>query len=192
MSLNLKCSFLADYSIYHNKNYKVTAELTWDKVLLIILSPKLAWEKFSLVPPDTLVHVCCCFKRTRALKQQKPHFNLQMFLKMFAFAWVLRAKDQKDLFQISPVIFFTVASNRFFFFFDFVDVQDKGLWKQFFIENRTMDMHEPEFALFQVTQPKCSCNLHHLQFCCKLTWGICLHYSQTRQKISRKNWKLLT
>lgn len=46
---------------------------------------------------------------------------------MFAFAWVLRAKDQKDLFQISPVIFFTVASNRFFFFFDFVDVQDKGL-----------------------------------------------------------------
>lgn len=28
MSLNLKCSFLADYSIYHNKNYKVTAELT--------------------------------------------------------------------------------------------------------------------------------------------------------------------
>lgn len=46
MSLNLKCSFLTEYNIYHNKNYKVTAELTWDKILLIILSPKLAWEKF--------------------------------------------------------------------------------------------------------------------------------------------------
>lgn len=78
MSLNLKCSFLADYSIYHNKNYKVTVELTWDKILLIILSPKLAWEKIFCSPPDTLVHVCCCFKRTRALKWKKTKNTLQL------------------------------------------------------------------------------------------------------------------
>lgn len=48
---------------------------------------------------------------------------------MFAFAWIMRARHKKDLFQIFPVIFFKVQPpiHRDFFFFHFVDIQDKGI-----------------------------------------------------------------
>lgn len=70
LSLKPKCGLLTDYGIYHHKNYKVTAELTWLKILLlIIINEKLVWEK--IFPPlQTHWLMYCCYLKTKKMKTE--------------------------------------------------------------------------------------------------------------------------
>lgn len=66
---------MADYDICHHKNYKVAVELTGLKILLIILNPKLVWEKITFLPSR---HTGSCTavalkKKSPEIKENKEH-----------------------------------------------------------------------------------------------------------------------
>lgn len=51
--------------------------------------------------------------------------------------------------NVSSHFFRSIIYNPLRFFSHFVNIYDKGMWKQFFIENCAVSIHKPVFALFQ-------------------------------------------